>query len=84
MFPVRIQMLCKHYWGKQRAIYCLCMRHINDNCLCFIEDSIPHVLFSVKYPVTIRKYKLLPDSIIVKTGNCCDKEYGIKTHIINQ
>lgn len=49
---------------------------------CVVEDSIPEALAHVKRPLSIAGFYLYPDSIILEIYNCCDRDYGIKTHVI--
>lgn len=68
--------------NKEDQLFCLCSESIDESSVCLVKDSIPYPLFSVEFPVTISGYDLYQDSIVIKTSNCYDKEYGIKSHTI--
>lgn len=69
---------------KDDQLYCICHQSLDIGNLCVVEDSIPRTLFSIEYPVSFVGYDLYQDSIVIRTANGCDKDYGIQTHVIQR
>jgi hypothetical protein len=67
---------------KEDQLHCICSEPLKFSSICVVKDSIPQSLFSVEYPVSFDGYDLYEDSIVIRTTNCCDKDYGIRTHVI--
>ncbi|RKX28114.1 MAG: hypothetical protein DRP47_05135 [Candidatus Zixiibacteriota bacterium] len=73
-----------HMLSKDDQLYCICQESFDTSSVCIVEDSIPRALFSVEYPVSILGYDVYQDSIVIRIENCCDKDYGIQTHVIHR
>lgn len=63
-------------------LFCIWSESMDVSTFCVVEDSIPLPLFSIEYPVSYAGYELYQDSIVIRTTNCCDEDYGIQTHVI--
>jgi len=86
------KVLCEFGQTRRRSqggpLYGVCTSGDYSDSLVFslsvVEDSVPKPLLTFEWPVSIRTYYLYPDSIVVKTGKCGDKDYGVKSHVIHE
>jgi hypothetical protein len=65
------------------AIYCIAVSMVDDGVdFCRIAGNSFVSLAHYTRPVAIIDYYLYSDSVVIRTSNCCDSTYGIKSQVI--